>query len=65
MEMTGLQTMNRLFAGFGGVDANRLRITGANPEDLLKMGKMAGEFQDLPLYFDYTPANTLEISVPR
>ena len=21
---------------------------------------MAGEFQDLPLYFDYTPANTLE-----
>ncbi len=24
MEMTGLQTMNRLFAGFGGVDANRL-----------------------------------------
>ena len=60
MEMTGLQTMNRLFAGFGGVDANRLRITGANPEDLLKMEKMAGEFQDLPLYFDYTPANTLE-----
>ena len=24
------------------------------------MEKMAGEFQDLPLYFDYTPANTLE-----
>ena len=34
LEMTALQTMNRLFAGYGGVDANHLRIDGANPADL-------------------------------
>ena len=60
LEMTALQTMNRLFAGFGEVDANRLRITGANPEDLLKMDKLADEFRNLPLYFDHTPANSVE-----
>lgn len=60
LEMTALQTMNRLFAGYGGVDANHLRIDGANPEDLAKMGKMADEFQNLPLYFDHTSANSVE-----
>lgn len=60
LEMTALQTMNRLFAGYGGVDANHLRIDGANPDDLAKMGKMADEFQNLPLYFDHTSANTVE-----
>ena len=60
LEMTALQTMNRLFAGYGGVDANHLRIDGANPADLAKMGKMADEFQNLPLYFDHTSANSVE-----
>lgn len=60
LEMTALQTMNRLFAGYGGVDANHLRIDGANPDDLAKMGKMADEFQNLPLYFDHTSANSVE-----
>lgn len=60
LEMTALQTINRLFAGYGGVDANHLRIDGANPADLAKMGKMADEFQNLPLYFDHTSANSVE-----
>lgn len=60
LEMTALQTMNRLFAGYGGVDANHLRIDGANPDDLAKMGKLADEFQNLPLYFDHTSANSVE-----
>ena len=60
LEMTALQTMNRLFAGYGGVDANHLRIDGANPDDLAKMEKMADEFQNLPLYFDHTSANSVE-----
>lgn len=60
LEMTALQTMNRLFAGYGGVDANHLRIDGANPADLTKMEKMADEFQNLPLYFDHTSANSVE-----
>lgn len=60
LEMTALQTMNRLFAGYGGVDANHLRISGANQEDLRKMEKMADEFQKLSLYFDHTPANSVD-----
>lgn len=60
LEMTALQTMNRLFAGFGGVDANHLRISGADKEDLKKMEKVKDEFQNLPLYFDHTSCNSAE-----
>lgn len=60
LEMTALQTMNRLFAGFGGVDANHLRISGADAADLQKMEKLTEELQNLPLYFDHTSCNSAE-----
>lgn len=60
LEMTAMQTMNRLFAGYAGVDANHLRIEGLTGEELKKMEKLAGEFKNLPLYFDHTSANSVE-----
>ena len=60
LEMTAMQTMNRLFAGYAGVDANRLRVDGITKEDLKKMEKLADEFKKLPLYFDHTSANSVE-----
>lgn len=65
MEMTGLQTMNRLFAGFGGVDANRLRITGANPEDLLKMEKWRVSSRTFRYILTILRQTRWKISVPR
>lgn len=50
-EMTGLQTMNRFFAGYSSVEADRLRIGGLQESDLAKMEKYAGTLQGLPYYF--------------
>lgn len=60
LEMTGLQSMNRIFAGYAGVDPSHLRITGITHEDIGRMERLAGELQTLPLWFDYTPANSVE-----
>lgn len=60
LEMTGLQTLNRLYAGYAGVDPEHLRIGGITREDLLKMERFGGELDGLPLYFDYTPGNSVE-----
>lgn len=60
LEMTALQTLNRLFAGYAGIDANRLRVSGANQADLGRMERLAKDFERLPLYFDHTPGNTVE-----
>lgn len=60
LEMTAMQTMNRLFAGYAGVDANRLRVDGVTGEDLKKMEKLAADFKELPLYFDHTSSNGVE-----
>lgn len=60
LEMTGLQSMNRIFAGYAGVDPAHLRITGITLDDVCRMEKLTGELESLPLYFDYTPANTIE-----
>lgn len=60
LEMTGLQSMNRIFAGYADVPPEHLRITGLTRHDLCQMEKLAGDLQSLPLYFDYTPANTVE-----
>lgn len=59
LEMTALQTLNRLFAGYAGIDANRLRISGANQADLGRMERQAEEFKKLPLYFDHTSGNSV------
>lgn len=60
LEMTGLQTMNRIFAGHAGVDANRLRIEGLTSADLERMERLAGNLHKLPLYFDYTSGNSVQ-----
>jgi len=59
LEMTALQTLNRLFAGYAGIDANRLRISGANQADLGRMERLAEDFKKLPLYFDHTSGNSV------
>lgn len=60
LEMTGLQSMNRIFAGYAGVDPAHLRITGITHDDICRMEKLTGQLQPVPLFFDYTPANTVE-----
>lgn len=60
LEMTELQSMNRYFAGYAGVDPDHLRITGINDDDIRRMEKLTEEWQSLPLYFDYNPSNTVE-----
>lgn len=59
LEMTALQTLNRLFAGYAGIDANRLRISGANQADLGRMERLTDDFKKLPLYFDHTSGNSV------
>lgn len=59
LEMTALQTLNRLFAGYAGIDADRLRISGANQADQGRMERLAEEFKKLPLYFDHTSGNSI------
>lgn len=60
LEMTGLQTMNRIFAGHAGVDANRLRIEGLTSCDLTRMEQLTGNLHKLPLYFDYSSGNSVQ-----
>lgn len=60
LEMTELQTLNRLFAGYADIDANRLRVSGANQADLGRMERLTKDFERLPLYFDHTPGNSVE-----
>lgn len=60
LEMTGMQTMNRIFAGYAGVNPDHLRITGITLDDIRRMENLAEEYRNLPLYFDHTPGNTLE-----
>lgn len=60
LEMTALQTLNRLFAGYADIDANRLRVSGANQADLGRMERLAKDFEKLPIYFDHTPSNSIE-----
>lgn len=60
LEMTGLQSLNRIFAGYAEVDPAHLRITGITRDDICRMEKLTGELQAVPLFFDYTPANTIE-----
>lgn len=60
LEMTGVQSMNRIFAGYAGVNPDHLRITGLTLDDLRRMESLTEEYQSLPLHFDYTPSNTVE-----
>ena len=59
-EMTGLQTMNRVFVGYAGVEADRLRIGGLQEHDLEKMEKYAGTLEGLPYYFINPVSSTIE-----
>lgn len=51
MEMTADQTASRFFAGYAGVEADRLRIGGIRESDLGKMQQYTQKIQDLPYYF--------------
>lgn len=59
-EMTGLQTMNRIFAGYAGVEPELLRIGGLQTRDLEKMEKYAGTLEDLPYHFINPASSSLE-----
>ena len=43
LEMTAMQTMNRLFAGYASVDADHLRIEGLTTAELERMERLAGK----------------------
>ncbi|MCD8193775.1 MAG: AAA family ATPase [Tannerellaceae bacterium] len=60
MEMGNQQMMNRIFAGYAGIRAEHLRTSHLSEEELEKMRTFTKEWEKVPLYFDYTPANTLE-----
>lgn len=59
-EMTGDQTANRLFAGYAGVEAERLRIGGLRVADLEKMEKYTEQIKGLPYYFVNDPCLSLD-----
>lgn len=60
MEMTKLQTMNRVFTGYAGVKSHHLRVGGVTQEEMARMRKLMGHLSQWPLYFYYTPGNTVE-----
>jgi replicative DNA helicase len=60
MEMTEVQTMNRIFAGMAPVDAAHLRMSGVTLSELERMERLSERLQPTPLFFDHTPANSVE-----
>lgn len=60
LEMTGNQTISRLFAGYGGVDVDRMRIGGLRECDLQKMRDYAGQIEPLPYYFVNNPIISIQ-----
>lgn len=60
LEMTGEQTVSRFFAGYGDVEADRLRIGGLRTSDLEKMTHYARKISNLPYHFANVPAITLD-----
>lgn len=60
LEMTGVQMMNRYFAGHAKVDAYHLRMSGITGSEMEQMNYLAEEWKKLPLYIDYTAANSAE-----
>jgi replicative DNA helicase len=59
-EMNIIQMMNRVFAGNADVDANRLRLSELTSFDRQKMERLMAQWAELPLYINYTPANTVD-----
>lgn len=60
LEMTGIQMMNRYFAGHAKVDAYHLRMSGVTEGELQQMLYLADAWKELPLYIDYTASNSAE-----
>ncbi|MCD8194370.1 MAG: DNA helicase [Tannerellaceae bacterium] len=60
LEMTYQQLMDRLFTGYAGVDPGRLRKSMLTDQDVEKMRTFLTHWKDVPLYIDFTPANSLE-----
>lgn len=58
-EMTGDQTMSRLFTGYANVEADRLRIGGLRKEDLKLMKAYAERLKGVPFYFANPPSMSL------
>lgn len=50
-EMTGDQTVERFFAHYAGVEADRLRIGGLRDADIERMKKYAASIENLPYHF--------------
>lgn len=59
-EMTADQTMARFFAGYAGVEADRLRIGGLREGDLKKMKQYVSDIKRLPYYFTNLPSMSME-----
>lgn len=60
LEMVGMQLVNRLFAGEGGIRPHALRISDLTPGELAAMEEIAAGWEDHPLMIDYTPGLTVE-----
>lgn len=59
-EMTGEQTIDRFFAGYAGVEADRLRIGGLREGDIEKMRRYRSALEGLPYHFINLPSISLE-----
>ena len=60
LEMTEMQTMNRVFAGMAPVEAANLRMCGVSEQELARMEQLTERLQPTPLFFDHTPGNSVE-----
>ncbi len=59
LEMTKQEIMDRIMAGFLGVDAWRLKKGQLTQDDFNRMGKLLGELKNHPLYIDDDPDRTI------
>jgi len=60
LEMTEVQIMNRLYAGYGPVDDYHLRVSDLNTDELKRMQTLTDNWRELPFFLDYTAANSRE-----
>lgn len=58
LEMTKVQMLRRFFSRAGAVDSDRLRVHGADDDDIARMEEAAERFRKLPFYFSYNPGQS-------
>lgn len=59
LEMAHAQITTRILADLSGISSDSLRRGNIKSEEFLKLVEVTGQFSDLPLYIDDTPALTI------